>query len=95
MFWRSLGVSALSLATSGMAARTAAAAPGPAGPVEISRPWAAPAALGADTSVMFQMQNSGTVRDDLILAAWKSSGDSFQLHFGIDPEKAIQMLSDT
>src|SRR5271157_6456507 len=32
--------------------------------------------------------------DQLILAAWHSSGDMFQLHFGIDPEKAIQMLAD-
>jgi putative transcriptional regulator len=32
--------------------------------------------------------------DQLILAAWHSSGDAFQLHFGIDPDKAIQMLSD-
>jgi copper(I)-binding protein len=40
----------------------------PAGPVELSRPWAAPAALGGDTSVMFQLQNFGDVRDDLILA---------------------------
>ncbi len=69
MFWRSFGVSALSLAATGMACTAAAAHGGPAGPVEISRPWAAPAALGTDTSVMFQMQNSGTVRDDLILAA--------------------------
>jgi copper(I)-binding protein len=45
-----------------------AGAAGPAGPVELSRPWAAPAALGGDTSVMFQVQNYGPVRDDLILA---------------------------
>jgi putative transcriptional regulator len=32
--------------------------------------------------------------DQLILAVWQSTGDAFQLHFGIDPEKAIQMLSD-
>jgi len=32
--------------------------------------------------------------DQLILAAWRSSGDSFHLHFGIDPDKAVQMLSD-
>jgi copper(I)-binding protein len=47
----------------------AGAVPGPAGPVELSRPWAAPAALGGDTSVMFQLQNSGTVSDNLIMAA--------------------------
>jgi putative transcriptional regulator len=32
--------------------------------------------------------------DQLILAAWQSREDAFQLHFGIDPEKAAQMLSD-
>lgn len=32
--------------------------------------------------------------DQLILAAWRSTGDAFQLHFGIDPEKAIQMIAD-
>ena len=32
--------------------------------------------------------------DQLILAAWQSRDDSFQLHFGIDPEKAIQMMAD-
>jgi putative transcriptional regulator len=32
--------------------------------------------------------------DQLILAAWQSGADSFQLHFGIDPERATQMLSD-
>jgi putative transcriptional regulator len=30
----------------------------------------------------------------LILAAWQAREDAFQLHFGIDPEKAIQMLAD-
>jgi len=30
----------------------------------------------------------------LILAAWQSREDSFQLHFGIDPEKAAQMLAE-
>jgi hypothetical protein len=30
----------------------------------------------------------------LILAAWQSREDAFQLHFGIDPEKAAQMLAD-
>jgi putative transcriptional regulator len=32
--------------------------------------------------------------DQLILAAWKAGPDSFQLHFGIDPERAAQMLAD-
>jgi copper(I)-binding protein len=58
----------LALSALGMSLVWAAAWAGPAGPVELSRPWAAPAALGGDTSVMFQLQNSGTVRDDLILA---------------------------
>jgi putative transcriptional regulator len=30
----------------------------------------------------------------LILAAWQTREDAFQLHFGIDPEKAVQMLAD-
>jgi putative transcriptional regulator len=32
--------------------------------------------------------------DQLILAAWQTHEDSFQLHFGIDPERAIEMLKD-
>jgi len=32
--------------------------------------------------------------EQLILAAWQARDDSFQLHFGIDPEKAVQLLSD-
>ncbi len=32
--------------------------------------------------------------DQLILAAWQSSQDAFQLHFGIDPERAAEMLKD-
>ncbi len=32
--------------------------------------------------------------DQLILAAWQSTGDAFQLHFGIDPDKAVQMLAN-
>jgi putative transcriptional regulator len=32
--------------------------------------------------------------DQLILAAWQARDDSFQLHFGIDPAKAAEMLSD-
>ena len=60
--WRS----ALAVGVLTLGAGSATAAPGPAGPVELSRPWAAPAALGGDTSVMFQLQNSGAVRDDLI-----------------------------
>jgi copper(I)-binding protein len=42
---------------------------GVAGPVELSQPWAAPAAQGADTVVMMTLHNSGDVRDDLVRAA--------------------------
>ena len=46
---------------------------GPAGPVELAQPWATPAALGGDTSVMFALRNFGGVRDDLIRAACASA----------------------
>ena len=46
---------------------------GPAGPVELSQPWATPAALGGDTSVMFSLRNYGDVRDDLLHAACASA----------------------
>jgi len=32
--------------------------------------------------------------EQLILAAWQSREDAFQLHFGIDPEKAVQLMAD-
>ncbi len=32
--------------------------------------------------------------EQLILAAWQAREDAFQLHFGIDPEKAVQMLAE-
>jgi putative transcriptional regulator len=32
--------------------------------------------------------------DQLILAAWQTRADAFQLHFGIDPTKAADMLDD-
>jgi putative transcriptional regulator len=39
--------------------------------------------------------NGGPVQtEQLILAAWQSREDTFQLHFGIDPDKAVQLLSD-
>ncbi len=31
--------------------------------------------------------------DQLILAAWQAREDAFQLHFGIDPEKAAQLMT--
>ncbi len=42
---------------------------GPAGPVELSQPWAIPAPLGGDASVMFTLHNQGDVQDDLLMAA--------------------------
>jgi copper(I)-binding protein len=54
----------------GMPAAAASYAPsGPAGPVELSQPWATPTPLGGDTSVMFSLHNYGDVRDDLLRAA--------------------------
>ena len=39
--------------------------------------------------------NGGPVQtEQLILAAWQSRDNAFQLHFGIDPEKAVQLLED-
>jgi putative transcriptional regulator len=32
--------------------------------------------------------------EQLILAAWQAREDAFQLHFGIDPDKAVQMLAE-
>ena len=32
--------------------------------------------------------------EQLILAAWQCREDAFQLHFGIDPKKAVEMLAD-
>src|SRR5580692_10119257 len=32
--------------------------------------------------------------EQLILAAWQAREDAFQLHFGIDPDKAAEMLKD-
>jgi copper(I)-binding protein len=42
---------------------------GPAGPVELSQPWATPAPLGGDASIMFTLHNEGTVGDNLLNAA--------------------------
>jgi copper(I)-binding protein len=41
---------------------------GPAGPVELSQPWAVPAPAGGDASVMFTLHNFGDVPDNLIHA---------------------------
>ncbi len=42
---------------------------GPAGPIELSQPWASPAAAGADASIMFSLHNYGAVQDNLVGAA--------------------------
>ena len=33
--------------------------------------------------------------EQLLLVAWRTRDDGFQLHFGVDPEKAGQMLGET
>ena len=50
-------------------AAPALAQPGPAGPVDLSQPWATPAPSGGDTSVMFTLHNAGTSPDTLVRAA--------------------------
>lgn len=32
--------------------------------------------------------------EQLLLAAWQARPDGFRLHFGIEPDKAVQLLSD-
>ena len=32
--------------------------------------------------------------DQLVLSAWQTRVDGFRLHFGIEPEKALQLLSE-
>ncbi len=50
-------------------------------------------ALGPLASVA--LFNGGPVQtEQLLLAAWQSRPDGFRLHFGIEPEKAIQLLAD-
>lgn len=39
--------------------------------------------------------NGGPVQaEQLVLAAWQSRDDGFRLHFGIEPDKALQLLED-
>jgi putative transcriptional regulator len=50
-------------------------------------------ALGGLAGV--QMFTGGPVqRDQLVLAAWQLRPDGFRLHFGIDPDKALQLLAE-
>lgn len=39
--------------------------------------------------------NGGPVQNEqLVLAAWQARPDGFRLHFGIEPDKAIQLLAE-
>src|SRR5436190_21638598 len=39
--------------------------------------------------------NGGPVQtEQLVLAAWQARPDGFRLHFGIEPEKAVPLLTD-
>lgn len=50
-------------------------------------------ALGPLASV--PLFNGGPVQNDqLVLAAWQVRSDGFRLHFGIEPEKAQQLLAE-
>src|ERR1019366_3942413 len=50
-------------------------------------------ALGALASV--PLFKGGPVQtEQLLLAAWQAQPDGFRLHFGIEPDKAIQLLAD-
>lgn len=50
-------------------------------------------ALGPLASV--PLFNGGPVQtEQLVLAAWQTRDDGFRLHFGIEPDKAIQLLDE-
>ncbi|MDO8541230.1 MAG: YqgE/AlgH family protein [Opitutaceae bacterium] len=39
--------------------------------------------------------NGGPVQNDqLVLAAWQTRADGFRLHFGVDPDKALELLGE-
>jgi putative transcriptional regulator len=41
------------------------------------------------------LYHGGPVQNDqLVLAAWQTRDDGFRLHFGIEPDKAIQLLEE-
>lgn len=52
-----------------LAAALLLAAASTGGPVDLSQPWALPAAAGADTSVMMALHNEGDLPDALVRAA--------------------------
>jgi len=50
-------------------------------------------ALGPLSAV--QLFTGGPVQtEQLVLAAWQVRSDGFRLHFGIEPDKAVQLLSE-
>ncbi|MSU48754.1 MAG: YqgE/AlgH family protein [Opitutus sp.] len=50
-------------------------------------------ALGPLASV--PLFNGGPVQNEqLVLAAWQTRDDGFRLHFGIEPDKAVQLLEE-
>jgi putative transcriptional regulator len=50
-------------------------------------------ALGPLASV--PLYTGGPVKtDQLVLAAWQTRDDGFRLHFGIEPDKALQLMSE-
>ena len=50
-------------------------------------------ALGPLASV--PLYNGGPVQNEqLVLAAWQVRDDGFRLHFGIEPDKALQLLAE-
>jgi putative transcriptional regulator len=50
-------------------------------------------ALGPLASV--PLYSGGPVKtDQLVLAAWQTRDDGFRLHFGIEPDKALQLMAE-
>ncbi len=87
MRWRdpSLGLALLVLAAALPAAARVA------GPIDVSQPWAAPAAAGADTGVMMVLRNEGDVRDDLVRAAC-AGAESAELVEPAQPGRPVQRI---
>lgn len=68
-------------------------AAGVAGPVDLTQPWAVPAAKGADTAVMMTLHNAGDARDDLLHAAC-ALAESAQLFGPAQPGGTPQPIDD-